>query len=179
MIETEANAKMQLDALREKYRIARPRDIGLGRQITRDWEAYLRERERLDEEVFAPAEIKIREIIGDAASRSKLLLDKRKRLQAMVKKVADQSQKEVRKQADETTEKIDSTAEQVRDLARQAIRELQETITAVQVDLQRRDVTDLSTEDFEDLQNQLETRIDVTARKQSEALQRATEQLSH
>jgi signal transduction histidine kinase len=177
MIETEANVKMRLDALREKYRIVRPRDIGLGRQITRDWEAYLRERERLDKEVFTPAEIKIRDIIGDAATRARLQLDKRRRLQTILQKVADQSQKEVRKQADETRNKIDSTAEQVRDLARQAIRELQETITAVQVDVQRANVTDLSPTDFEDLQAQLETRIELTARKQREALQRTTEQL--
>ncbi len=177
MVETEASAKLQLEGLRERYRIARPRDIGLGRQITRDWEAYLRERERLEQEVFAPTEKQITETIGEAAKRAKLQIDQRRRLQAILGKVADETQKEVKKQADETKQQSNSTAEQVTTLTREAVRELQDTITGVKADLQRIDIGQLSPTEFEQLENQLETRIDSVARRQREVLQRATDRL--
>jgi signal transduction histidine kinase len=177
MIESEANANMRLDSLREKYRIIRPRDIGLGRQVTRDWEAYLRERERLDTELFTPIEIKIRELIGDVATRARLHLDKRRRLQAIVGKVADESQKIVRKQVAETSAKAENASKQVTDLARKAVSELQETITGVQADLQRLNVTDLDSTAFVDVQRDLEKRINSNARRQCDVLQRASESL--
>lgn len=47
----------------------------------------------------------------------------------------------------------------------------------MQVEIQRLNVTDLSPTAFDDLQSQLEMRIDSIARKQRETLQRTTEQL--
>lgn len=177
MIETEASASVRMNELRERFRISRPRDIGLGRQLTRDWEAYARERERLDEEVFTPAESKLRETIAKSATKAQLQIDQRRRLQALISKVAQESQKTLRTYADDAEDKFQNTAAHVTDLVRRAKSEVQQAITDVQAELQRLNFDELSQGAIEELQQAFETKIDSRARQQCEALRRTSERL--
>ena len=54
LLDAERNANVRLAEIRESYQLAKPRGLGLSRQLQRDWQAYCEELERLERDLFQP-----------------------------------------------------------------------------------------------------------------------------
>lgn len=177
LLETETFADSRIQELREKYTISKPREIGIGTELRRDWEAYQQDRKRLEVDVFGPAEERCRETIGTLASEARLQMDQRKRLQKLIGDMAAEVERGIRQRSSEVNTAADERLTEVRQLARQALAQVSDAITAVKVDLQRAELTGQSVKQVEVRRKELEARIDEVARSHREILENAKQQL--
>ena len=177
LIEAESFAEHRLGELRKRHSVARPRDIGLASAVRRDWESYVAERERLEAEVFLPAALQLNETISAAADGARIHVDQRRRLQELIGELTTRVEKTISDRASEVSSVADEKQMAVRELARKAITEVKDAITAVHADLQRVDLNALNQSELEQHRTALERRIEVAAEGHRAALENARQQL--
>jgi|SRR5882724_4563475 len=72
MLDVETAAHATLDDLRKSYKLIKPRGIGLTTRLLKEWEAWLKEADRLEKELFEPASKQIEEMLNIAAEQGRL-----------------------------------------------------------------------------------------------------------
>jgi hypothetical protein len=70
----EAEAKLQLDKLRKSHLISKPRGVGLNTELRNNWQAYQSEIGRITNDLVAPTERQIEEIITSTVKANNLNL---------------------------------------------------------------------------------------------------------
>jgi hypothetical protein len=177
LIEAESFAEHRLAELRKRHTVARPRDIGFGSALRRDWEGYVAERERLEVEVFSPADQELHDTIGAAAEAARVQVDQRRRLQSLIGELAVRVEKTISERAGEAQRVAEERQVEVRELARKAITEVKDAINSVRAELQRIDLAGLGRRKVDQLRAQLERKIDLAATSHRQALENALQQL--
>jgi len=178
LLEAEREANLELADLRKAYSIARPRGVGLTKQLTSDWEAYQREQARLESEVFTPFAKEVGERLGSMASQAKIYIDQRRRLQDLIDRVADGQNVIIKSEATALERTTGQTRRAAVNTARSALKELRDAIGAVNDDLAHRDLTDLPPQQIEEIRSNYEQRINAVASKNAETLGSVRELLS-
>ena len=178
LLDAEREANQKLAALRERYYIARPRGVGLTKQLTRDWEIYQRELARIENEIFAPYTKEIGETLGTMAEQAQIYIDQRRRLQDLVQQVADKQNSKMRTEAKALKETTGQASRAAINTTRFALKELRDAIEAVKNDLAHRDLIDLPPEAIEEIRSAYQQRIDTVASKNAETLGSARELLA-
>ena len=82
LLQVEAKARDEVVRLTHANTVARPRGIGMSKSLRTDWNAYLRNTEKLRKEVIDPLEKGIDVLITSAASTETLALDRQRRVNA-------------------------------------------------------------------------------------------------
>ena len=170
LLAAEREANQKLAGLRVAYTVSRPRGVGLTKQLTRDWEAYQRERSRLEDEVFAPFATEVGETLGRMAALARVHIDQRRRIQELISNVADEQSSIIRTEAKALQHTTSETRRAAVNTARLALRELRDAIEAVNDDLAHRDLSDMPPQQVESLRLGYEQRIGVVASKNAETL---------
>ncbi len=170
LLDAEGEANRKLAELRATYTIARPRGVGLTKKLTREWEAYQFEQTRLEKEVFAPFVIEVGETLGSMAAQAKIYVDQRRRLQELIKSVADKQKAQLRTAATALKTTTRDTRQAALNTTRSALKELRDVVEEVQEDLAHRDLSDLGPEEVEGIRSQYEQRIDDVALRNSDKL---------
>ena len=170
LLDAEKEATIRLGKIRESYRVAKPRGVGLSQALQRSWNDYLVELEKLEEEIFEPFSQKIAHTLGAVAKEAKLYVDQRRRLADLITHQAESEKKLITREAGQLRHSVDDTRSAALTFARDAIRELQETITQVEVDFAQKDLVGLSEQDIEHVRNLYETRIESVGRKNTDTL---------
>lgn len=178
LMDAEKEANKRLSELQESYRIAKPRGVGLSRQLQRDWEAYTTESQRLENEVFKPFSEEISRQLGDIATQARIYIDQRKRLQSLINELAENEKKSVRSEARSLTNTAEETRKAATKVARDAIHELQNTISKVEAEFASKDFNGLSPEQTEQVRKEFETRIESVSKKNTESLSRIRDVLT-
>ena len=178
LLDVEREANKKLAELRSIYLIPRPRGVGLTKQLTRDWESYQQEHERLENEIFAPFAKEVSETLGSIAAQAKIYIDQRRRLQELIRNVADEQNSLMRTEATALQRTTGQTRQAAVKTARSALRELRDAIESVYDDLAHRDLSDLLPQQVEEIRLNYEQRINVVATKNAETLGSVRELLS-
>lgn len=178
LLDAEREANRRLSEIRESYRLAKPRGVGLSKPLQRDWTAYTIEIERLDKDVFDPFSVEVAETLGAVANEAKLYVDQRKRLSELIKQQADSGKKAVSQEAGQVRSSANETRSSALRFARDAIREMQETISAVEVEFAQKDIVGLSENEIERLRDGFEGRIEAVGRKNRETLSKVRDMLT-
>jgi len=178
LLDAEREANHRLTNIRESYRISRPRGVGLSQTLQRDWNAYMAEQERLEKELFDPFSREIARTLGAVAKEAKLYVDQRRRLSDLIKQQAESKKKSVSRQAGQLRNSANDTRSAALRFARDAIRELQETIADVEMEFAHKDLAGLSEDDIEHLRNSFEGRIESVGRKNTETLSKVRDMLT-
>ena len=178
LLDAEKDANRRLAEIRESYRLAKPRGVGLSKPLQRDWNAYSAEMERLENEVFDPFSAEVGRTLGAVAKEAKLYVDQRKRLSELIKQQAESGKKLVAQEAGQVQSSANDTRSSALKFARDAIREMQETISAVEVEFAQRDLVGLSEEQIERLRNNFEGRIESVGRKNRDTLAKVRDMLT-
>jgi len=178
LLNAERDALASLTAIQARYRVARPRGVGLSRQLTRDWDAYLTTQERLDREVFEPASREVASTLGKFAVEARLLVDQRKRVQDLLRQLAESSEASVQTNAKAVKESADATSRVALRTASDSVAEMRKAITEVEADFQREDLTELAPKGIEDVRRRLEQRIEEVGRRNTETLARIRDLLT-
>ncbi|ARE41331.1 Exonuclease SbcC [Rhodovulum sp. P5] len=178
LLDAEREANRRLSEIRESYRLSKPRGVGLSKALQREWNAYSSEVQRLDHEVFGPFSNEVSQTLGAVAKEAKLYVDQRKRLGALIKQQAESGRKQVTQEAGEVRNSAEETRSSALKFARDAIRNMQETISGVEVDFNQRDLVGLSESELEQLRDSFEGRIEAAGRKNKETLAKIRDMLT-
>ena len=170
LLDAEREANQKLAELQATYTIARPRGVGLTKKLTREWEAYKMERARLEEDVFTPFVKEVGETLGSMAAQAKVYIDQRRRLQELIKSIADKQSALMRTEATALQKTTGDTRRATVNTARSALKELRDVIEEVSDDLAHRDLTELQPEQIEDIRSTYEQRIGTIALRNTEKL---------
>lgn len=178
LLDAEREANRRLSDIRESYRLAKPRGVGLSRQLQRDWNAYSAEIERLHDEVFDPFSTEVAETLGAVAKEAKLYVDQRKRLSELIRHQAVAGKKAVSQEAGEVRTSANDTRSSALRFARDAIREMQETISSVESEFAQKDLVGLSETEIEHLRERFEGQIEAVGRKNRDTLSKVRDMLT-
>lgn len=178
LLDAEREASRRLSEIRENYRLVKPRGVGLSRPLQRDWDAYSREVERLEHEAFAPFSADVAQSLGTVAQEARLYVDQRRRLGELIKQQAESGKKLVKQEAGQVRTSANDTRSSALKFARDAIREMQETISEVEVEFAQKDLADLTDEAIERLREKFEARIVAVGQKNGETLAKVRDMLT-
>ena len=178
LLDAEREASRKLLEVRESYRLAKPRGVALSKPLQRDWNAYTSELERLDNELFDPFSREVAKTLGAVAQEAKLYVDQRKRLSALIQQQAESGKKLVNQEAGEVRSSAEETRSSALQFARGAIREMQETVSAVEAEFASKDLMVLSETEIEALRDRFEGKIESVGRRNRETLGKIREMLT-
>jgi signal transduction histidine kinase len=178
LLDAEREANRRLSEIREGYRITKPRGVGLSKALQHEWNAYSAEIARLEEEVFSPFSTQVAQSLGTIAQEAKLYVDQRRRLSELIKQQAESGKKLVSQEAGQVRTSANDTRSSALRFARDAIRQMQEAISTVEVDFAQKDLAGLSEVEIERLRENFEGRIEAVGRKNRETLGKVRDMLT-
>jgi signal transduction histidine kinase len=178
LLEAENEANRRLTEIRRSYQIAKPRGVGLTKQLDRDWSAYQREQERLELELFSPLSKEVAESLGIMAEEARIYIDQRRRLKNLIDQVAKNRESEVKSEAGMLEKAAADTRRIAIDTARNAIQEFRNIVKKVEIDFAEQDFADISPQHAEEIRQMYELRIDEVGQRNTESLGRVREMLT-
>ncbi|MBL6995870.1 ATP-binding protein [Desulfobacula sp.] len=178
LLEAENEANRRLTEIRNGYQIAKPRGVGLTKQLERDWSAYQREQERLESELFSPLSKEVAESLGKMAEEARIYIDQRRRLKNLIDQVAKNREGEVKLEAIMLEKSAAETRRIAIDTARNAIQDFRNIVKKVETDFAEQDFADISPQHAEEIREMYELRIEEVGQKNTASLGRVREMLT-
>jgi len=170
IIEIEASAIRSLDDLRRRYRVSRPNGVGLSKQLRRDWEAAVLETRKIEEEVFQPAGQELAKLVSDQASKAKLDVSLRLRLERALTEQIIETQKRTTTERRETRSALEGVNSEVTSVTREIAQEVDAAIGKVRSELARVDLSNMNAEEIVAKRHSLESELDAVAQRNLSAL---------
>lgn len=178
LLALEANFQATMRDLRDSIAITRPRQFGLNKRQTQDWQAYTRERTRLIDNHYNPLIEEIAARIRELSASGHAQVDPRRRLDEPVRRESDaalSSAGSARKQVNSTLEKFD---EEVKATIRQSWGDLNHQVESVKSDLARTQIATLTPDDIERRRDRLIEQVRGAAERSTQLMQSLGEQLT-
>jgi len=79
LVKAEQEAVDALAKLRSEFDRKKPSGVALTKSLTYDWNTYLQERNRIENDLFVPFEKEISNTLSEVAKQAKVYVDERKR----------------------------------------------------------------------------------------------------
>ena len=177
LMDLETQIYESLRAVDEQHRVARPRGIGLTRQLQREWEAYRRVRHLLEQDVFRPGFARVAELVDRHASRIHANLDQRRRLNRVLKDTSDSHLKKAGSLRRAANREVEQVKKRVLDRTREGLVALEEAIRSTVSEFESTDTEDLKPREFDQMRAALEARIVEAADTQTNQLEKLQQQL--
>ena len=165
LLAAELRARREIRSIREESRIARPRGVGLSREVRQSWEAYRGEFLKLEEICFGPAESEIAETIRHHAQRTRLLIDQRERLETALSENVRDARQRTRRESAETRQEGEIVSDRVVQLTRQVMIDVESTIQQVLADIARLDLTEKEESDLVEVRASFEEMVEQATGK--------------
>ncbi len=179
LLKAESEANQRLSQIRNSYLVARPRGVGLTKTLQRDWDAYVRELKRLDDELFTPISKEVGASLGKMAEEARIYIDQRRRLEKLIRQVADNRESDVKSEAGMLEKTAAETRRIAIDTARKSIQEFRNIVKKVETDFAEQDFTDISSQKAEEMRERYEHRIEEVGQRNTESLGRIREMLTN
>lgn len=170
-LDTESDAKRKLQGLREKYRISKPRGIGMGKNLQSEWEAYIQEAESLEKKVFEPSSAQIKKLFDDALSEFDFAAYRRQRQEKALADIIDEAKKVSRSKSTETRKSVDDFSNRVVELTRNIMNETEKEINEVLTEFAKLDVSKMEDGELALKMASLESSVSNTAERSKEILE--------
>jgi signal transduction histidine kinase len=137
LIDIEANARKSIDQLRERYKIAKPRGLGLTTSLRREWDICITEFGRLEAEIFQPTQQRIEALISDAARQPRSTVSSQKRVERALKDRITEARTAINNEVKETKRIVDDVRNQALHLISDSTANVENTINAARGELDR------------------------------------------
>ncbi len=178
LLDTEREANRELEEMRAKYSITRPRGVGLTKRLTGDWEAYQRERDRLEADVFAPFAKQVGESLVSTAEIANIHIDQRRRIQELIQNAADTQNTALRIESSALRQAAGDARRASISATNASLRELRNVIAEIELNLAHSDLSDLQPKQIEDIRSDYQQRIDAVALRNTGRLEGVREMLT-
>ena len=177
ILKLESHIRYRTSSLRDNYTISKVRGIGFTKKMLSDWDAYLQNRAKLEDEIFSPLETRTNEIIDRLARHSNVALDRRKRLTATLQDVSGTKKRQVSALAKETREEANKLTRNVIEQSQQRLKRLEAAITEIMTEFARTDTAILDEQDVGELQKKLLGKLSGVATTEAETLESILHQI--
>lgn len=177
LLQIEKDAFASIASERKALTIAKPRGVGLSRQLSNEWGAYLAELERLEANVLLPAEEQIASVVSRLAQKEAIPVDHVARLDSMVRGRADESLKIVKRLKGEAESTLADVIRRVREATRNSFREVNHVADDVIGELDRLKRISAGPEELFEKKEELERRIESVFEAERSKLERIRDQL--
>jgi len=178
LIRAEREAISGLNGLRERFTCKKPTGVALTKELTREWDGYRIEKERLDLKVFGPCEEEIARTLGEVARQARLYIDQRKRLEDRIKALSDERQKQLQNAANLARDSASDTRKTVFDITQKAMLALDLKVRQIEADLNSTDLDALTPGKIEALRKGWEDQLSEIESHHREALMQARDMLA-
>lgn len=178
LIRAEQEATAALAEMRKDYERKKPSGIALTKSLNADWEAYLTERSRLENELFGPFEQEVGATLGEVARQARIYIDQRKRLDERIKSLATERRKQLEQASQMATESASETRKTVTSITEKARLALDETIRNIQADMNRTPIQDMKPEEVEALRAKWENQLTDIETRHRDGLMAARDMLA-
>jgi len=177
LIDSELDARKQLEAYKQKIRVPQPKGFTISRDTRKDYEAYLDELQKMESGMFQEAIDSIDRYIDDYTEKLNIEISKRKRLEQAVdfisieaKKAASGKEKEVKEAVSEITSKVKELTNELMIELDNQIRDVKDRFKALGIN---------SKEDFDLVQERraMEAEINLEKERVTGILERVIRQL--
>lgn len=178
LIRSEREAISGLNSIRQRFACKKPTGVALTKELTREWDGYRIEKERLDSKVFGPCEEEIARTLGEVARQARLYVDQRKRLEDRIKTLSDERQKQLQNAADLARDTASDTRKTVFDITQKAMLALDLKVKQIEAALNSTDLDALSPEKIEALRKGWEDQLLEIEGHHRDALMQARDMLA-
>ncbi|WP_201979279.1 ATP-binding protein [Hymenobacter rubidus] len=163
----ESNARQQLRALEEKYRVAKPRGFATTRALERDYNDYLHLYDELQRKTFSVFRELVEGEVSQAAQRARIELDRRVRVEHSLRELATQAESVGRTERKDTITTLESMDEMVKDKVKESVVQINDEVRNVLMEFNTIDFTNMDESAVFEVRDRLESRIiEVKDRKQ-------------
>jgi len=138
-LNVESKAKKLLRELEDKYKVIKPKGVGLNTKLTRDFQAHEIAYQKLQKETFSVVRELIEGEVTDLADKAKVELDRRVRVELALNDLSDQARKVGKSESLETNVIVEKIHKEVRKVAKSSVEEIDNTIREVLTEFERID----------------------------------------
>jgi signal transduction histidine kinase len=159
LVKAEQEAIDALAKLRSEFDRKKPSGVALTKSLSYDWNMYLQERNRIENDLFVPFEKEISNSLSEVAKQAKVYVDERKRLDERIKALAAERKKQLQEAssfANDSAAKMQKTVSAITEEARLA---LDVMIRSIQVDMNRTPIQDMSPVEVDKLRTKWESQL--------------------
>jgi len=159
LIMGETQALKELNQLRKSCLIKKPRGFGLTKELKRDWEFYLVELDRLENEIFTQSEIRIDKLANDAIKKSKYIFDRYRRSVELLNEIVSAQREGLEREIKDTHAVIAETKKRIVNLTGEILAFTKNTISDIGDEFQSKNIKKLSQNNLHGLRQKYENRI--------------------
>lgn len=178
LIRAEQEAAGTLAELRKEYLRKKPSGVALTKALKSDWDAYLAESKRLEDELFTPYEREISASLGEVAKQARIYIDQRRRLDDRIRMLATERRKQLDQASQMANDSASETRRTVSSITEKARLALDETIRKIQADMNRTPLQDMDPDEVEKLRAKWEDQLTEIETRHRDGLMAARDMLS-
>jgi signal transduction histidine kinase len=177
LLKLETELRTELDALRKRFRITKPRGVGLTKRLHQDWARSVTISQRLVEELFSPFEREIDERVTASIGETRALVDRRRRLVELIRANEQRDVGRAKALAKETRETAGILGKEILERARTGLASVDEAFKAAQSELERNDLAALDDQGAVEFRTAVESRLKRTVAERMGSLEALTDQI--
>jgi Histidine kinase-, DNA gyrase B-, and HSP90-like ATPase. len=178
-LDVESRARKDLNAIRDKYKVTKPRGLALSKNVLFDFEAYLEEYELLEDNIFLTAEKKIDALSNIAATNFKIEIDRRRRLERAINDIFEETKKATNSKTSETKSKLKSVNNNITKLIHEILVDMDNEINFSTSEVAKIDVSNMSDSDLVSKRLEIESTILSKVERDKEILDNIKTQLEN
>ncbi len=178
-LNVESRARKELNDIREKYKVTKPRGLALGKKLPFDFDAYLEEYELLENNIFLTAEKQLDDIANSAAAKFKFEIDRRKRLERALTDIFEETKKATSSKTRETKSKLESVNTNIAKLIHEILVDIDDEINLSTSEIAKIDVSKLNDADLVSERLKIESKLLSKAERDKEILDNIRTQLEN
>jgi len=176
-LQIESDARQRISELQERYRMIKPRGVGLGKSLQKEWTDYLESSANLQETVFSPAVDLIENVVSAEAEKARLQLDRRLRIEQALDRISTEARRTTKKESTETRDALSKVEKVISQATRASLVEVEGVLKDVFAEFARLDVSGMEDAILVSTRNKLESRITDVKEKEQQFLQYIRDQL--
>ena len=159
LVKAEQEAVEALAKLRSEFDRKKPSGVALTKTLANDWNVYLQERNRIENDLFVPFEKEISSTLGEVAKQAKLHIDQRKRLDERIKALAAERRKQLEEASTLANNLAAETQKTVSVITEEARLDFYKTMQSIQADMNRTPIQDKSPVEVDMLRTKWESQL--------------------
>ncbi len=170
-LDLEETARKAITDLETRYKVARPRGVGLSKNLLKEWEDYAVACGQLQERVFDPARKRIDELVGEHAARARIALDRRLQIERSLKVLSSEAKTATSRESKATRERLGVASKDVVEAVQSSTKRVKRTLDEVFSEFAAFDVTGLSEAAVMAARERFESTLQATRDREVEYLQ--------
>lgn len=178
LLDVERDFRSDLEKLERDITVVRPRGVGMTKSLEADWVAYLRNAERVRQDVILPLTKDVDQLIAGAGLQGAEVIDRRRRLLSILKDQQAKVQAESLRLKREVLESSKALSHEVDRLTRSSLTRLQQDVENIYAEVGRTDTTAFDDDLLLDMQRRWERRAETALLDTSELMESLRDQLN-